>query len=248
MVAMMGGKIDRSVALESIQEASGYRFRQAALLDQALTHPSWLAENEGNGPDNQRLEFLGDAVLQLAATAVLFEALPGEDEGQLTKIRSALTREQALADYALVLGLGGGLRLGRGEARQGGAGRASTLADAFEAVLGAIFVEAGFTAAVGLIGRLITPALADVAGLLAAENPKGALQEHTQERYHGIPCYETVSVSGPDHEPRFEVAVVFQGAELARAVAGSRRAAECHAAEDALRVLLARQGARGTPA
>lgn len=238
---MTGSKIDRAAALESIQEALGYRFRQMALLDQALTHPSWLAENEDKGQDNQRLEFLGDAVLQLAATALLFEALPSGAEGQLTKIRSALTKEQALADYALVLGLSAGLRLGKGEARHGGAERPSSLADTFEAVLGAIFVDADFAAAVALTGRLISPALADVEGLLAVENPKGALQEYTQERYHGIPCYETVSVSGPDHEPRFEVAVIFQGEELSRAVAGSRRAAECHAAEGALSALVRRE-------
>ena len=238
---MTGSKVDRAAALESIQEALGYRFRQMALLDQALTHPSWLAENEDKGQDNQRLEFLGDAVLQLAATALLFEALPSGAEGQLTKIRSALTKEQALADYALVLGLSAGLRLGKGEARHGGAERPSSLADTFEAVLGAIFVDADFAAAVALTGRLISPALADVEGLLAVENPKGALQEYTQERYHGIPCYETVSVSGPDHEPRFEVAVIFQGEELSRAVAGSRRAAECHAAEGALSALVRRE-------
>jgi ribonuclease-3 len=238
---MTGSEVDRVAALEAIQEASGYRFQQTALLDQALTHPSWLAENEDTGPDNQRLEFLGDAVLQLAATTLLFRALPAEDEGQLTKIRSALTKEQALVDYALVLGLGAGLRLGKGEARHGGADRPSTLADAFEAVLGAIFIEAGFAAAVTFTDRLISPALADVNGLLAVENPKGALQEYTQERYRGVPDYETVSVSGPDHEPRFEVAVVFRDEELARAVAGSRRAAECHAAEAALRALLRRE-------
>lgn len=237
---MAGGKVDRTTALENIQAALGYPFREPRLLEQALTHPSWLAENEDKGPDNQRLEFLGDAVLQLAATALLFAAFPGDDEGQLTKIRSALTKEQALADYALVLGLSAGLRLGRGESRHGGAARPSTLADAFEAVVGAVFVEGGYAAAAALTSRLLSPALADVAGLLAAENPKGALQEYTQERYHGIPAYETLSVSGPDHEPRFEVAVIFRGEELARAVAGSRRAAECHAAEGALRVLLER--------
>jgi ribonuclease-3 len=240
-MGMTGSKVDRAAALESIQEALGYRFRQMALLDQALTHPSWLAENEDKGQDNQRLEFLGDAVLQLAATALLFEALPSGAEGQLTKIRSALTKEKALADYALVLGLSAGLRLGKGEARHGGGERPSSLADTFEAVLGAIFVDADFAAAVALTGRLISPALADVEGLLAVENPKGALQEYTQERYHGIPCYETVSVSGPDHEPRFEVAVIFQGEELSRAVAGSRRAAECHAAEGALSALVRRE-------
>jgi ribonuclease-3 len=229
--------------LDALQDGLGYRFRQPALLEQALTHPSWLAENEGAGLDNQRLEFLGDAVLQLAATVLLYETFPAQDEGQMTKVRSALTKERTLADYALVLGLHGALRLGKGELRHGGARRPSNLADAFEAALGAVYVDGGFDAAAALVRRLAEPALRDVDGLLAVENPKGALQEYTQERYHGIPHYATVSVSGPDHEPRFEVAVTFHGEELARAVAGSRRAAEGHAAEAALRTLMERDHA-----
>jgi len=234
---------DMALDLDSIQEALGYRFQKTALLEEALTHPSWLAEHERAEVDNQRLEFLGDAVLQLATSILLFEAFPAEDEGKLTRIRSALTKERTLADYALVLGLGEALRLGKGEQRHGGARRPSNLGDAFEAVLGAVFVDGGMEQAMAFVRRLAGPALADVDGLLAVENPKGALQEYTQEHYHGIPHYETVSVSGPDHEPRFEVAVVFHGERLAHAVAGSRRAAECHAAEAALRVLLERDHA-----
>jgi ribonuclease-3 len=229
--------------LDTVQEALGYRFAQPAVLEQALTHPSWRAENGDAAADNQRLEFLGDAVLQLVATVLLFEAFPGRDEGYLTKVRSALTKESALADYALVLGLGNCLRLGRGEKRYGGARRPSNLADAFEATLGALYVDGGLAAAEAVVRRLVEPALADVETLLAVENPKGALQEYTQERFRGVPHYETVGVSGPEHEPRFEVAVTFRGEELARAVAGSRRAAECHAAEAALRVLVERNDA-----
>ena len=230
-----------AMLLDGIQDALAHRFRQPALLEQALTHPSWLAENERAEADNQRLEFLGDAVLQLATTVLLFETFPAENEGRLTRIRSALTKEQALADCALVLGLGEVIRLGKGEMRHGGARRPSTLADAFEAVLGAVYLDGGMDQATALVRRLVQPALADVEALLAVENPKGALQEYTQDRYHVMPQYETVGVSGPDHQPRFEVAVVFQGEELARAVAGSRRSAECAAADDALRVLMERE-------
>jgi len=226
--------------LDTVQQALGYRFTQPDLLEQALTHPSWLAENEGAAADNQRLEFLGDAVLQLAATVVLFGAFPSHDEGALTKVRSALTKERTLADHALVLGLGDCLRLGKGEKRCGGASRPSNLADALEATLGALYLDGGFAAAEAVVRRMVEPVLADVEALLALENPKGSLQEFTQEHFHGVPRYETVGLSGPDHEPRFEVAVIFRGEELARAVAGSRRAAECQAAEAALRVLMGR--------
>lgn len=226
-----------------MQERIGYRFSQPALLGQALTHPSWLAENGSATADNQRLEFLGDAVLQLAVTVLLFETFPGHAEGTLTKVRSALTKESALAGYALILGLSDGLRLGKGEKRYGGAHRPSNLADAFEAMLGAMHVDGGAAAAEAVVRRLVEPALKDVESLLAVENPKGALQEYTQDRYRGTPSYETVSVSGPDHEPRFEVAVSFQGEELARAQAGNRRAAECQAAEAALRLLMERDHA-----
>ena len=141
------------------------------------------------------------------------------------------------------LGLGEAILLGKGEQRHGGAQRPSTLADAFEAVLGAVYLDGGLEPALALVRRLVAPALADVVALLASENPKGALQEYTQEHYHCVPRYDLLKVHGPDHEPRFEVAVVFQGEALATADAGNRRAAECQAAEAALAVLRERDGA-----
>jgi len=232
-----------AVASADIEAGLAYHFQQPTLLEQALTHPSWLAEHERAEAHNQRLEFLGDAVLQLASSILLFEVFPDEDEGTLTRIRSALTKESTLAGFGSALGLGEAILLGKGEQRHGGAQRPSTLADAFEAVLGAIYLDGGLEPAMALVRRLVAPALADVRALLASENPKGALQEYTQEHYHSVPRYDLLKVHGPDHEPRFEVAVVFLGEALATAVAGSRRAAECQAAEAALAILQQRDAA-----
>lgn len=215
----------------------GYRFQRRELLLEALTHPSWPAENGPAEPDNQRLEFLGDAVLQLLVTAMLYERFPDEPEGHLTRLRSALTKEPALVRYATALGLGDLLRLGRGEEQTGGRQRPSNLGDAFEAVVGALYLDGGIAAAAAFVSRLTADLLDDVDGLLSEENPKGALQELTQERFGSVPRYETVAVSGPEHEPLFEVAVFFRQSELGRAVSGSRRDAERQAAKVALRVL-----------
>ncbi|MBN2449113.1 MAG: ribonuclease III [Lentisphaeria bacterium] len=225
---------DRSAQVE---EVLGYRFRSVGLLCQSLTHPSRSAESTLPEPDNQRLEFLGDAVLQLVATELLYCRFPEMGEGELTKVRSALTNEQALASFAEALGLGEALRLGKGEEQCGGRSRASNLSDAFEAVLGAVYLDGGLAAAEGVVRSLLSDLLGDPATLLLVENPKGALQELTQERFQVLPRYETIRVTGPEHEPCFEVVVLFRGEELARAMAGSRRAAEKQAAEKALSVL-----------
>ena len=221
-------------AFDHVEEALGYVFKDKNLLVEALTHPSWAAETPRCQVHNQRLEFLGDAVLQLAVTTMLFENLPEESEGPLTKLRSVLTKEEALVAYAGALDLRSAVRLGKGEIMSGGRDRPSILGDAFEALLGAVFLDGGWPAAARVTQELANGLFADVQTLLAAENPKGALQEFTQEKHRCIPEYTTVAVTGPDHEPRFEVAVSLQGRELARATAGSRRAAESRAAQAAL--------------
>jgi len=220
--------------LAELEKALGYQFHDRALLTCALTHPSYAAEQEQPPPDNQRLEFLGDAVLQLAMSAALFAQFPDMDEGKLTKIRSALANERALVERARVLELSTYVRLGKGEERTGGRARRSVLADAMEAVLGAVFLDGGFDAARAVCVRTAAAALADVDRLLAAENPKGALQELTQERYQSTPTYEVLEVSGPEHRPRFNVRVVIDGEEVGAATAGSRKNAEKRAAQRAL--------------
>lgn len=226
-----------AMVLDTIEENLRHRFSDPDLLLEALTHPSWSAEHDPPEPDNQRLEFLGDSVLQLITTAMLFRRLPDEPEGVLTKVRSALTKESMLVHHATVLGLGDALRLGRGELQNGGRDRASNLGDAFEAVLGALYLDAGLPAASNLVHHLSEGFLDDIQSLLSEENPKGALQELTQEHFRCIPRYRTLGVTGPEHEPEFEVAVIFRGKQIGCATAGSRRDAERQAAEEALRYM-----------
>ena len=223
--------------LADIEQRLGWTFASRALLKESLTHPSYAAEQNTPPPDNQRLEFLGDAALSFAVTRLLFERFPELDEGMLTRIRSALTRDQALVEYARALGLGEGLLLGRGEEQGGGRDRPSNLEDAFEAVVGALLLDQGQDTVDELCRRLTEEALRDIRGLLAAENPKGALQEHTQSAYQIAPTYEVLDVTGPEHRPEFEIRVVLGDRELARTRGLSRREAERDAAEIALRTL-----------
>ncbi len=223
--------------LAHVEERLGRPFRDRSLLKQAMTHPSYSAEQNFPPPDNQRLEFLGDAVLGFATTRFLFERFPELDEGRLTKIRSALTRDQALVEYARQLELGNGLLLGRGEEQDGGRERPSNLEDAFEALLGALFLDSGLEAAEALCQRLVGANLDDPQGLLASENPKGSLQEYTQGTFHLTPTYEVLQVNGPEHCPEFAVRVLLGERELARTVGASRREAERTAATQALLTL-----------
>ncbi len=217
-----------------LEEAIDHRFSDASLLRAALTHPSYASERDPATGDNQRLEFLGDAVLQLVVSSLLFERFPEWGEGELTKLRSALTKESALVSLAQELDLGSFLLLGRGEEQGGGRRRASNLGDGFEALIAAVFLDAGIACVKELCARLLTAYLEDSEALLATENPKGALQELTQRVYQTTPVYEIVRVSGPEHEPQFEVRVLLNGEEIGRAVAGNRRLAEKEAASLAL--------------
>ena len=221
----------------TLEETIGYCFNEKQLLLTALTHPSFSAEQEPPVPDNQRLEFLGDAVLHLSLTDLLFEAEPSLAEGQLTIIRSALSNAQALARLAGELGLGPLLRVGRGENQSKGQNHQSNLADALEAVLAAVYLDGGFGEGRAVCARLYLDALRDPQVSLVSENPKGALQELTQETHGATPQYRTLRLSGPEHQPEFEVGVTVSGRELASARAGSRKAAEKRAATLALQVL-----------
>lgn len=222
-------------ARQSIEETLNYRFRQPAYLLEALTHPSYTGEAAAPVSDNQRLEFLGDAVLELAITDCLFRHFPQCKEGYLTKLRSVLAREEMLVRFARELSLPQCLRLGKGELQNGGLERESNLADAFEAVLGAMYLDGGLEPAQALCLRLIEPLLVDVESMLASENPKGVLQEYLQSHFFCKPDYEVLEIAGPGHRPDFLVRVTLQGEELARARAGSRRRAEREAARAALK-------------
>ena len=220
--------------LGELQTRLGHVFHDGALLRLALTHPSVAREQAGAGHQNQRLEFLGDAVLQLALTRELYEAFPAADEGVLTKARAKLVNQQSVAEQARRLGLGEHLLLSRGEETSGGRERPSILADAFESVLGALFLDAGFERARELILQLFAEAFSELADLPNLENPKGELQELLQSQSQEAPDYRLLSATGPDHDRAFECAVYFRGEELGRGAGKSKKAAESQAAAAAL--------------
>ena len=226
----------------AFQTRLSYPFRDGELLRLALTHPSVAHEAGTPSPHNQRLEFLGDAVLQLVLTRELYEKFPAFDEGPLTKARAKLVNRRTLAEHARALGIGAHLILSRGEDTNGGRERASTLADAFEALLGAIFLDGGFEAAREFILREFSAAFGKLNVLPIIENPKGELQELLQARSPEAPEYHVVSATGPDHDRLFECTVQHGGVELARGSGKSKKAAESDAALAALKKLRAEPG------
>ena len=234
-------------ALDDLQAALGHRFSDRSLLSLALTHPS-VAHDEGGGQNhNQRLEFLGDAVIQLAVTSELYHRFPGLGEGALTQARAQLVNRTSLAAQARRLHLGRHVILSRGEESSGGRGRSSTLADAFEAIIGAVYVDAGFETARRMLLGLIQEGGAEMVELPNLDNPKGNLQEFLQATSPEAPRYELLETEGPDHDRTFRCAVLHGGVELARGVGRSKKAAESHAALLALQKLKSAAAAPSPP-
>lgn len=221
-----------AVSLEALQHRLGWRFRQPRLLQRALTHRSFGADH------NERLEFLGDAVLSLAVSALLFERFSGSDEGDLTRVRAHLVREDSLHRVALSLGLPDVLRMSEGEARGGGAQRPSILADAVEALIGATFVDGGFDAALAVVRRLFGELIDGGEADSWSKDPKTELQEWLQARRLPVPAYRIVATRGQAHAQTFEVECVVAMLDLAHTGHGrSRRAAEQEAARRMLDTL-----------
>lgn len=220
--------------LLQFQNSLGYQFQNRDLLGLALTHPSALVDPHPSAQHNQRLEFLGDAVLQLILTQELYQRFPGWGEGEMTKARSRLVNHQCLAEQGHRLRLGEHLRLGRGEEKHGGRQRASSLADAFEAVLGALFIDGGYDAAGRFVRQLFASELEQLDKTPDEDNPKGELQELLQATSSHTPLYRLEHASGPDHERMFECAVLHEGIELGRGTGRSKKEAESRAALVAL--------------
>jgi ribonuclease-3 len=220
-----------------LQKSLGYHFRDASLLRLALTHPSIAHEQGAPMQTNQRLEFLGDAVLQLVLTRELYDKFTSFGEGPLTKARAKLVNRRTLADHGRRLGLGSSLILSRGEELHGGRDRASALADTFEALLGAIFLDGGFDAARSFILEQFKEAFGELSVIPILENPKGELQEMLQAISPEAPQYKVVSATGPDHDRVFVCTVHHAGAELARGQGKSKKSAESEAALAALHKL-----------
>jgi ribonuclease-3 len=222
---------------QALEERLGYRFTDATLCETALTHRSWLNEADLPGrSDNERLEFLGDAVLALVVSDLVMRRFPTRAEGDLTRVRAALVSEGGLARAALDLDLGAWILLGRGEERTGGRNRPSILANALEALMGAVYLDGGLAPAAALAERLFEEALRDV-DQHAKLDYKSRLQERAQALLQLAPVYAVVSAVGPDHDKRFEVALTLGGRELARASGRSKKEAEQSAAAVALAAL-----------
>jgi len=210
----------------------GLSFSRLSLLTRALTHRSYVNEHPDVLEDNERLEFLGDAVLDFVVGAWVYHRFPEMPEGDLTKIRSALVRNEQLADFARELDLGHALRLGRGELVSGGRDRYSLLGSAFEALVGALYLEAGIEAADQFIRPFLEAARETV--LTEIFDPKSQLQEWAQSERIGTPRYRVVSSSGPDHAKIFDVEVTIGDKAYGRGSGTSKQAAERAAAQDAL--------------
>jgi ribonuclease-3 len=229
--------------MTELERTIGYTFTRPELLREALTHRSYAAEQTVSSPDNQRLEFLGDAVIQIVITERIYSQHPEVQEGHMTKMRAVLTRQPALARLARHIQLGNHLLLGNGERRSDGARRPSNLCDVFEALIGAVFIDCGhrFPPPARIVNRLVAEVFPNPFAELMLENPKGTLQEWSQKTLGQKPTYETVEITGPDHEREFTIDVVIAGENLGRGVAGKRQAAEQEAARTAV-VALAEAG------
>ena len=210
-----------------------YRFKDAGLFYQALTHRSAAGRN------NERLEFLGDAVLDFVISEAVYNARPEASEGDLSKLRSSLVKDATLAQIASDIGLGEYLVLGSGERKTGGHRRESILADALEAVFGAVFLDSGFPAAKKIIDRVFNKRLESLPEADELRDPKTRLQEWLQARQMGLPDYDLVEVTGKAHRQRFEVSCTVRGtSDETRGISTTRRKAEQKAAADMLVKLL----------
>lgn len=225
-----------SERLDALQQRLQHRFGNPRLLERAVTHRSFSADH------NERLEFLGDSVLNLAIAGLLYERLQSQTEGDLSRVRANLVKQDTLHRLAVGLGLSEVLRLGEGEVRSGGPQRPSILADALEALLGAVYLDAGYTVAEALVRRLFQGVEIKPSMQAAAKDPKTELQEWLQGRKHPLPQYSVVATLGAAHQQTFDVQCDVPGLGVnERGIGGSRRAAEQAAAAATLLTLKARK-------
>jgi len=222
-------------AVDAVEAIIGYRFRDGDLLRTALTLPSFRVET-CVGANNQRLEFLGDAVLGLLSAEHLYTAYAGVAEGGLSLLRIQVTNGRALAEVARAIGLGNLMRVGKSDERTGGRDRDGALADTLEALLGAVWLDGGLAAARDVFQRLLADRVCAerTQTALQFDNPKGRLQELTQAADGSVPAYELVGVTGPDHQPAYRVRVTLSTGFAAEAEGAGKRVAEAAAAQAAL--------------
>lgn len=224
--------------LSKLQDRLGYSFGDRAILLQAMTHTSYghefLSEKAVAQRDNERLEFLGDAILDVVVSDILLESFPNANEGQLSKMRAAVVNEKTLAQMARSISLCECIRLGKGEIQTGGQGKPSILSSALEALIAAIYLDGGFNAVYPVVRHLFAPLFAEEQDLMAFYDHKTQLQEMIQARWKLTPTYHLLQTSGPDHAKTFEVEVRMNGKALATASGGSKKDAEQNAARAAI--------------
>lgn len=224
--------------LAKLEERLGYSFRNPALLLEALTHGSYLQDDPAAGAHNQRLEFLGDSVLQFVLTDALYREFPAEREGVLSRSRAVLSRGGFLTRMALDLGLDASLRLNKSEEEAGGRSRASILEDAFEALVGAVYLDSDLATVRPLVLAWYGPLAARLAVSEDAENPKGRLQELIQPEHGNTALtYEVIATTGPRHARIYEVEVLLNNTKIGAGSGSSKKTAEEAAARAALTVL-----------
>jgi len=221
--------------VRNLEQTLSYSFSDPSLLKEALSHPSLSSEVRPAPADNQRLEYLGDAVIELVVTDFLFKRFPEQPEGPLTKLRASIVSKPGLAKVATRIGLGEFLLMSNGEASSGGRTRASNLADALEALLGAIYLDTGLDAARRVLTRVLEPELAVLDPQFAqVANSKGRLQEILQKITIEAPTYQLVSENGPPHDRIFTSVVTWGGKILGTGSGPSKKVAETEAATAAL--------------
>lgn len=234
---LSGGKVtveDRK-KFRLLEKKIGFRFRDVSLLRRALIHKSYANEQRLSSLDqNERYEFLGDAVLELAISHLMMELFPDFSEGSLSKLRAAVVNETSLAELARDIQLGEYLYLGKGEDQCQGREKDSLLSDAYEAILGAIYLDSGFFAAYGVVQTQFGRLMEKAAQQDITRDYKTKLQEESQEHFHAIPRYQIVSEEGPDHDKTFEINLFIQGEIYGQGKGKSKKEAEQNAARQAL--------------
>ena len=214
-----------------LEENLGVVIKNKELLKVALTHRSFLNENRGEDKQNERMEFLGDAVLELIISEYLYNNFPDREEGDLTSFRSALVRTESLAQASRELNVGPHLRLAKGEEDSGGQDKDYILANAFEAILGAIYLDQGYEVAKNLVYRLLIPRIDEIVKNRLDIDGKTRIQEMAQEHYKITPIYEVIKEEGPDHDKVFTVVVKFEDKQIAQGIGSSKQRAEEDAAQ-----------------
>lgn len=226
------------IDLRDFQKEANLRFQDESLLQQALTHRSYVNEhNEAGLIDNERLEFLGDAVLDFVSGDMLFRRYPNMPEGDLTRLRAAIVRTESLAALAQLCRVGEALRMGRGEENSGGRERANNLCGAFEAVIGALYLDQGLEAVKEFVTPLLLTRLDQVLAESLDKDARSELQERSQAAYNLTPVYRLVDASGPDHDKAFTFEVLIGDQIVGRGVGRSKQAASHAAANDALKTI-----------